>query len=210
MSSIRATYIAAAESVVDLLGAPEVEQRWEEMSVLPAFRVSGLSGHLARAIFTVHNYLESSAPGLPPVDAATYFALLEDTDDISGSMNMTIRSRGEEVASEGASVLAELASARLDDLREMLATAPSDRRVKVFGNQVMMLDEYLKTRLVEIVVHVEDLALSVNAGVGLPTEAITIATDVVVAAARRRHGDLALLRGMTRRERDEIEATRLF
>ena len=75
---------------------------------------------------------------------------------------------------------------------------------------MMLLDEYLKTRLVEMVVHVEDLALSVGTGVAIPIEAITIATDTVVAAGRTRHGDLAFLRSMTRRERDDIDATRVI
>ena len=61
-----------------------------------------------------------------------------------------------------------------------------------------------------MVVHVEDLALSIGAGVGLPTDAIAIATDTMVATARSRHGDLAVLRGMTRRERDDVNATRVF
>ena len=210
MVNIRATYLAAAESVVELLREEAVADHWDEISVLPAFRVSGLAGHLARAIFTVHTYLDSSVPGLPPIDAAAYFALLGDMSDITSSTNMSIRTKGDEAAVDGAVALADLAASVLEEVRGSLATAEADRRVRVYEGQVMMLDEYLRTRLVEIVVHVEDLALSVGAGVGLPSDAITVATDVVVAAARRRHGDLALLRGMTRRERDDVEATRLF
>ena len=95
-------------------------------------------------------------------------------------------------------------------MRQALIEAPAGRHIQVLGNRVLLLDEYLKTRLVEMVVHTEDLTLSIGAGVGLPTDAITIATATIVRSARIRHGDLAFLRGMTRRERDDVNATRVF
>lgn len=207
---VRATFVAAAEAARELLSKPEVAERWDELSVLPVFKVSGLAGHLARAIFQVETYLESSTPGLPPIDAPTYFAQFGDASDITSSMNMSVRERGEAAAERGPERLTALVRLRLQTVRALLATEPEDRRIPVFGGDVMLLDEYLKTRLVELVVHTEDLALSVGTGVGLPADAITIATDVVVATARRRHGDLAVLRGMTRRERDDVDATRVF
>ncbi len=207
---VRATFVAAAEAAHQLLSKPEVAEHWDELSVLPVFKVSGLAGHLARAIFQVETYLESPTPGLPPIDAATYFAQLGDTSDITSSLNMSVRERGEAAAERGPERLSAVVRLRLETVRSLLATEPEDRRIPVFGGDVMLLDEYLKTRLVELVVHSEDLALSVGAGVGLPIDAVTIATDVMVATARRRHGDMAVLRAMTRRERDTLDATRVF
>ena len=80
MSHIRSTYLATADAVVELLGKPEVVDAWEDVSVLPAFRVSGLAGHLARSIFQVDDYLDSLVAGTPPITAAVYFAELEGTD----------------------------------------------------------------------------------------------------------------------------------
>jgi len=98
----------------------------------------------------------------------------------------------------------------VEELVGRLDAEPPARRVTVFDHQVMLLDEYLKTRLVEFVVHAEDLALSIGSGVGLPADAIRLATDTAVAATRNKHGDLAFLRGLTRRERDTDNATRLL
>jgi hypothetical protein len=75
----------------------------------------------------------------------------------------------------------------------------------------MPLDEYLVTRLVELVVHSDDLATS--AGLETPEfDAMTMACVVgcLLAMVRARHGDIAVVRGFARRERDAIEALRAF
>lgn len=74
----------------------------------------------------------------------------------------------------------------------------------------MSLDGYLQTRCVELAVHLEDLALSVNSPVRAPEGAVALAVDVLVAAARARHGDQAVLNALTRRERDAEEALRVL
>lgn len=210
MSEIRALFVETAESVVELVGKPEVAQQWHEQSVLAAFRVSGLVGHLVRAVFVVTDYLDSAVASTPPITAAAYFAELQDTANIDSPLNVAVRQRGEDEAKRGAFELGSIAADRLSTLRDKLAIETDDRRVQVTQGRVMVLDEYLRTRIVEMVVHVEDLALSVGAGVGIPSRAIGIAAETMVATARLRHGDLSFLRGMTRRERDDVNATRVF
>lgn len=210
MSEIRRVYVQTAASSLDLLRSDELGTAWDDVSALAAFRVSGLAGHLARSIFLVEEYIDAQISGQPPITAAVYFGELANTADIGTSENMSVRDRGDRVAKEGREVLADMAEQALHRIAALLDELPPARRVTVYGHKVMLLDEYLKTRIVELVVHSEDLALSIGSGVGLPVEAIEIATDTVVAAARQRHGDLAFLRGMTRRERDDINATRLF
>lgn len=67
----------------------------------------------------------------------------------------------------------------------------------------MLLDGYLQTRCVELAVHLDDLALSVDAPCRVPDAALTVAVDVLVAAARDRYGDQAALHTLAKRERDE-------
>jgi hypothetical protein len=74
----------------------------------------------------------------------------------------------------------------------------------------MRLDDYLETRLVELVVHDDDLATSVDVPTELPGEALELAIDHLVAVARFRHGDLAVVRALARRERDISEALRVI
>ncbi|MBC7762607.1 MAG: hypothetical protein H7201_12605 [Candidatus Saccharibacteria bacterium] len=72
------------------------------------------------------------------------------------------------------------------------------------------LDEYLRTRLVELAIHIEDLALSINVTATVPMAAVAAAVDVLVAVARERHGDIAVLRALSRRERDTVMALRVL
>ena len=110
----------------------------------------------------------------------------------------------------GRKELIEAANAALEALRDNLANEPAIRRIEVLECRVLLFDEHLKTRMVEMVVHVEDLALSIEARVVLPVDTIKTATDTMVAAGRMRHGDLDFLREMTRRERDDVDATRVI
>jgi hypothetical protein len=61
-----------------------------------------------------------------------------------------------------AAVLSEL-DAGTADLNATLGTVAKDRLITVLGGRVMQLDEYLVTRVVEIVVHSDDLAASLSA-----------------------------------------------
>jgi hypothetical protein len=75
----------------------------------------------------------------------------------------------------------------------------------------MLLDDYLPTRLVETVVHADDLAVSTGAArVDFDPRAFDVVIDVLVGTARGRHGDLAVVRALTRRERDDVEALRVL
>jgi hypothetical protein len=75
----------------------------------------------------------------------------------------------------------------------------------------MRLADFLVVRLVEVLVHADDLAVSVD----LPPPALTKdSADALVALflgmCRRRYGDSAVIRAFTRRERDAVDALRAF
>jgi hypothetical protein len=99
----------------------------------------------------------------------------------------------------------------IEHLKLRLAGEPEDRRIRVFKDLVLLLDDYLVTRIIELTVHTDDLAVSV----GLPTpefpaSATALAIEALVDVAIPRNGDLAVLRALTRRERDEVEALRVL
>jgi hypothetical protein len=63
-------------------------------------------------------------------------------------------------------------------------------------------DDFLLTRLLEIVVHCDDLALSVEVPTPeFPDEVFAPVRDLLVRLAVRRHGQSAVLSTLTRRER---------
>ena len=75
----------------------------------------------------------------------------------------------------------------------------------------MLLDDYLITRLLEVVVHTDDLAVSLGIEPpDFPRPATAAVIDCLLEVARRRHGDIAVVRAFTRRERDRPEALRVL
>jgi uncharacterized protein (TIGR03083 family) len=203
------TALAAARGV---LASPEVARRWEGPSALAALTVRGLAGHLLRAPLALQSYLDAPEPAGEPIQAPAYFpTVLAGATDLASPLNVLVRERGEQEARRGpAGVLAAWDEAATG-LARRLADEPAGRKVAVFQGLVMRLDDYLVTRIVEVVVHADDLAVSV----GVPTPAwarpvADLAIDHLVACARHRHGDLAVLRALSRRERDRAEALRVF
>jgi hypothetical protein len=209
MNALRRSYVDASRVALDLLACPEVAARWEDESVLPEFAVRGLAGHLARAVLQVEWFLDAPEPDGPPITAVTYYAELVGVTDPSSDLNVGVRARGEEVADAGPAALVEATSGCLERLGRRLELEPDERRLSAFG-RTLVLDEYLRTRLVELTVHIDDLAISVDVAPSVPAEAYAAAMDVLVAVGRRRHGDLAVLRALTRRERDQVEALRVL
>lgn len=100
----------------------------------------------------------------------------------------------------------------LNRLGDRLTHEPKGRRVAVLHRpgEEMLLEEYLKTRCVEFAVHTEDLALSIDAAHRAPEQAVTIAVELLVAAAKQRHGDREVLHALTRRERDTFDSLRVL
>lgn len=72
------------------------------------------------------------------------------------------------------------------------------------------LDDYLLTRVVELLVHADDLAVSVGQEIDLPGDASSVAFGVFVDLARARSGDLAVLRAFTRKERGDPDVLRVL
>ena len=210
--SARQSCLAALAVARGVLASPEVARKWDGPSALPEFTVRGLAGHLLRAPLALQSYLDAPEPAGEPIPAAAYFpTVLAGEVDLASPLNVLVRERGEQEARRGhAGVLAAWDEAATG-LAGRLPDEPAGRKVAVFQGLVMRLDDYLVTRIVEVVVHADDLAVSV----GLPTPAwprsvADLAIDHLVACARHRHGDLAVLRALSRRERDRAEALRVF
>jgi Mycothiol maleylpyruvate isomerase N-terminal domain len=208
MDDPRHAFLEAASSAADLLGRSEVAEQWSEPSVLAEFTTAGLAGHLLRCLRTVEVYLEDPEPDGVATSAAGYYDSIGITDDISSPLNRDVRSRGEEEAAMGSDRVADEARAVVERLADRLATEAIGRRLRVRDGLIITLDEYLRTRIVELVVHTEDVALSVNLPyrIEVAPAVATIVIDTLVDLARLRHGDWAVIRALARRERDVVSA----
>ena len=213
MDETRAAYLAAAATAVDLLDDPRVEATWDHASALTGMTVGSLAAHLARSVLQVGWFLDGDVTGGSiPVSAVTYYARLSDTASRSSPLNTGVEARSAETASIGAIGTATQARDALVELGRRLQVEPPERRVAVAHRpgEELFLDEYLRTRLVELAVHIEDLALSIGSTVIAPPEAVAIAVELLFDAARERHGDMAVLHALSRRERDDREALRVL
>ncbi|MCK9899062.1 hypothetical protein CC117_02495 [Parafrankia colletiae] len=199
----RELFLDVAASASALLRDPAVAASWEADSALAHFRVSGLAGHLGWQITIVPVLLNESPPGGKPVSLfehyttqAVWIGAPLDTD-----LNRGIRQLGDGAAVDGPTALADRVDSAIRDLSGRLATEPPGRLVSL-ASMVLTLDDFLATRILEIAVHSDDLAVSVD----VPTPALPApATDAVLALLTRlaahRHGPTAVLRAFSRAER---------
>jgi hypothetical protein len=211
VNRVRAAFLETADVSRALLGLPEVKSKWEDRSALEDWSFKGLAGHLVRATTSVEFYLDQDpAPAGDPLSGSKYYVtVIGDTTDIDSDLNRAIRERGEKMAADGYDALMERFESAIDRLRKRLEEEPPDRKIRVINDLVLFLDEYLVTRLIELTVHIDDVAMSGGVATPeLPPEALKLAIGCLVDVARHRHGDLAILRGLTRRERAEIDVLR--
>ena len=200
---VRSAFLSTAGVARELIASPSVGTRWDEPSALDRMTVGALAAHLARAVLTLQQYMALPLPddASEPLTAAQYFAAAL-TSDIDDDLNRGIRARSDDAAASGqAAVLANL-DAALASVTASLGEAPADAQVAVFGVALMSLDEYVVTRLLELVVHLDDLAVSL--GVDTPAvdvQAVHLVTQCFVGVARIRNGDVAVIRALARRER---------
>jgi hypothetical protein len=203
-------FLEASEVVSGLLHSPALVERWQQPSALAQFQISGLAGHLARAVFNVERWLAEPPPSSgTPIDAVGYFlAVVGAAPDLDDAVPRRIREVGEQEAAEGpASLAAEFDAARAR-LAALLPTVPLDRPVGMFAH-VLPLDQCLLSRLVELVVHLDDLAVSLEVPTPpVPTDAADAVALCLSRIALARHGFLPVMRALSRRERvtDSIAA----
>ncbi|GEL94224.1 maleylpyruvate isomerase N-terminal domain-containing protein [Cellulomonas composti] len=198
----RAAIDAATRVVVDLVARPEVAAAWDEPSACEGMSVGALTWHLVnqpqRAVEVIEGH-----PGTGPVVSVDqhYAHAAWIQQDLDGPANVGVRERGETQALAGpAAAVAAVreASARLGPV---LAAAPASVTAP-WQSLTLSTDDFLVTRLMEMVVHSDDLAASV--GLQTPTfpaavigPVVTLLTDL----ALRRHGQTAVVRTLSRPQR---------
>lgn len=204
MNPIREAYLEAAASVVALLRSPAVAASWTAPSALADFDVNGLAGHLAWQVLCVPRALAAETSGAVPIALDEHYARAPWLDaGIDHESNVGIRSFGEGLAADGVDDLAARTEAALAELRDALPAEAPDRRVlPPWVTWSLTLDDLLITRMMEIAVHGDDLAVSV----GMPTPELSPAVldpvlDLLTRLAVRRHGPTAVLRALSRAER---------
>jgi len=197
--------VTAAEQAAELIGTDAVRDRWDEPSALDGMTVGALAAHLHRATGAVIAYLDRSDPERRITDVAADDLLTKSTY-FHAAVDSPVHERIKEVsATEAAAGHAELAAASRQlatDLAVRLPAESEERLIGALGGRVLTLDDFCRTRMIETLMHIDDLAHSV----GLPTPAVDPAgtaevIEIIVDIARHLHGDWAVIHALARAER---------
>jgi uncharacterized protein (TIGR03083 family) len=204
MTNIRDDYLTAARSAADLLRAPAVTAAWQRPSALPEFSVSGLAGHLAYQVLVIARILAEPVPAEPLIPLLEHYGRAGWVGaGLDEEINVRIREGGEAEATGGAEALVARVDTAVEALTGNLATV-DDRPVRIpfWGPWSLTLDDMLITRMMELAVHSDDLAVSVGVVTPeLPASAIDTVVDLLSRLSVRRHGPVAVLRALSRAER---------
>lgn len=200
----RADFLSAARIAADLLRREAVAAAWDEPSALPEFSVRGLAGHLAFQILAIPRIIAAPLPSEPIIPLVEHYSRVAWVGaGVDDEINVNIRAGGEVEAAEGPAALVTQVQAVLKELSDSLAAEPNRPvRIAFWGPWSLSLDDMLLARTMELVVHSDDLAVSVGiATPEFPSGPYEAVIDLLSRLAVRRHGQPAVVRALSRAER---------
>ncbi|MGW6444367.1 maleylpyruvate isomerase N-terminal domain-containing protein [Lentzea sp. NPDC055074] len=206
----REDFLTTARIALDLLRHEQVAAHWDRPSALPEFGVSGLAGHLAYQVLPLPSMIETPAGDEPVVSLMEHYARAKWTDlDVDSEFHTRIRAGGEKLAAEGPEALADRFERTLRELEKSLPGL-EDRGLRMphWGPWSVQVDEYLVSRLMEFVVHADDLAVSVGVETPeFPRHVNETVIDLLTRMSLNKHRAIDLVRALSRKERAPQDIT---
>ena len=198
---VRSLVVEAVAAAADLMERPVVAARWDHPSALEGMTVGALCAHLVRAAGATLAYLDRTDPAARPTGE-----LLTDVTYFHAAVDSPIHERIKQVSADESAIGPAETAARCRrlaaDLGERLPAEPADRLVAALGERMLTLDDFCRTRLIEVLLHLDDLAVSL--GEPRPAtdpEGPAIVIEIVTGIARQQRGDWAVLHALARAER---------
>ena len=199
-------FLASAELAAGLVTSGAVRERWDTESACAGMTVGGLAHHLAAQARNTARLLEAPPHDEAPIPveehyrrAAWVHTSLED------EVNVEIRTSANNEATGGYDAHAEQVRTDLAALPATLQTAASrdpDAVLIPWQGWALTVHDFLVTRLMEIVVHSDDLAASIDRPTPqFPDGAVRPVLGLLTAVAVERHGQTALVRALSRPQR---------
>jgi uncharacterized protein (TIGR03083 family) len=212
------TFFEALDVAIGVVADPAVAEAWAAPSALAGYTVGGLCAHLQVATARTASVLEDEAPagdGVRLVSIPEYYgpARIDDPGAAREGLAAFLVDDGNERAAAGPASVAASFAALPARLRPLLAAAAPDRLVPVVQvpGGATPLDGYLTTRLLELVVHTDDLAASVGMAPPEPSPAaVGELAALLTSMAVARVGGLGVIRAFTRAERAAPDALRVL
>jgi hypothetical protein len=193
----------AVDALVDLVGNPAVAAAWAQQSVLSGLTVGGLARHLVSQPECAVEFLCAEAPpNAELLSLKDYYARVDWLlADVDAEENTSIRDTFNELSLPGhAASVAILDRARTELPGAMTAAGPST--YVPWQACLLQLDDFLVCRMLEIVVHADDLAASI----GHPTlrfedDVLDPVLALLASLSAQRRGQDAVVRALARTER---------
>ena len=207
---VRELVVGAVVAAADLIAEPAVGDGWDDPSALEGMTVGALAAHLVRAAGATIAYLDRTDPAAVPdgvlLTPVTYFrAALESP------IHDQIKDVSADESQIGHLAMGQKCSELARQLTERLSEEPRDRLVGALAGRMLTLDDFCRTRLIEVLLHIDDLAVSVGAPrPETDPDGIAVVVDILSGIARNVHGDWAVAYGLARTERSSVEVFPVF
>ncbi len=199
----RSAVTATVDQLTDLVGSAEVADAWDRESALPGMSVGGLARHLVSQPECAVEFL--TTPGPADAQVLTLVGHYERVDwlhaPVDAPENTSIRDDFNQMGSAGRTESVGVLARSREQLGAAIDAAGPTTYVP-WQDCALPTDDFLVVRLMEIVVHADDLACSV--GVAAPVfspEVLEPVLALLAALAARRRGQDAVLRTLSRHER---------
>ena len=200
----RGALLWAVDAVVALVSAPAVAETWDQESALSGMTVGGLTRHLVSQPECAVEFLgiQPVPPHAPTVSLADLYARTDwFLAPVDAAENTSIVDDFNAMAAGGPSQsVATLEGARAA-LPEAIAAAAPTTYVP-WQDCCLATDDFLVVRMMEIVVHADDLAASVGWQTPVfDAEVMDPALALLATLSSRRHGQDRSIRALARAER---------
>jgi uncharacterized protein (TIGR03083 family) len=181
-------FTQASRAFIDVVAQIRPDQ-WDQPG-LGVWDVRSLIGHTTRAILTVENYLTLDEPDRATISRAEmyYTAVYAEYTDPQAAAQ-----RGVDAGiALGDDAVGFITAADIR-ARALIEANPGERLVSI-GRVAIPLDEYLRTRVFELVAHTLDVARATGATASVPEAPLTSAVALAAGiAASTGHGEELLL-----------------
>ena len=204
--SIAPGFVASAETTARLLTRAEVRDAWELESSCEGMTNGGLANHLADQTANAVRLLAAPPSDLTPIPVVEHYRRAGWVrSGLGEEANTSIRDGSNEQAAAGFQALATRVAADLDALPDALAAAAGrspDAVLIPWQGWALTTRDFLVTRLMEIAVHSDDLAVGLGVPTpSLPDDVVGEVLGLLTTVAADRHGPTALVRALSRPQR---------
>jgi hypothetical protein len=199
----RTALTRACAALADLVGDERVAARWTDGSALPGLTIGGLTRHLVSQPECAVEFL--TTPGPADAEVVSLAACYARSDwfhaPIDHEANTSIAADFDAMAAGGQPHSVAILAESLAALPDAVAGAEPTTYVP-WQDCRLALDDFLVVRLLEVVVHADDLAASIGASTpAYDDEVLHPVLALLAVLGQQRRGQDAVLRGLSRAER---------